>query len=180
MLAANSGVQKELKLDDEQVEKVKKLADATREKMRESFQSLQGLEGDERRTKMQELQREMQTTSLKAVGEILKPEQLTRLKQISYQQRGVIAFNDPEIQKKLNLTDSQKGEIQSLNQEFMTESREIFQANQGDREGAMKKLQELRKQTLAKAESKLNDEQQKSWKEALGAPYEYKPDPPSN
>ena len=49
----------------------------------------------------------------------------------------------------------------------LVETADVVQHNMG--EGAMKKLQELRKQTLAKAESKLNDEQQKSWKEALGA-----------
>ncbi len=38
----------------------------------------------------------------------------------------------------------------------------------------MKKMDELRKQTLTKIEGKLNDEQQKTWKEMLGAPFEIK------
>jgi pantoate kinase len=179
-LAANTGVQKELKLDDQQVEKAKDLAEKTREKMRETRETLQGLEGEERRTKQQEISREMNASSLKALGEFLKPEQLARLKQISYQVRGVIAFSDPEVQKKLNLTDSQKSDIQAMVQELGTESRTIFQDNQDDREAAMKKIQELGKQTLSKAEAKLNDEQQKSWKELLGAPFEFKPDPRPN
>jgi pantoate kinase len=179
-LAANTGVQKELKLDDQQVEKAKDLAEKTREKMRETRETLQGLEGEERRTKQQEISREMNASSLKALGEFLKPEQIARLKQISYQVRGVAAFSDPEVQKKLNLTDSQKSDIQAMVQEFGTESRTIFQDNQDDREAAMKKIQELGKQTLSKAEAKLNDEQQKSWKELLGAPFDFKPDPRPN
>jgi pantoate kinase len=179
-LAANTGVQKELKLDDQQVEKAKDLAEKTREKMRETRETLQGLEGEERRTKQQEISREMNASSLKALGEFLKPEQIARLKQISYQVRGVAAFSDPEVQKKLNLTDSQKSDIQAMVQELGTESRTIFQDNQDDREAAMKKIQELGKQTLSKAEAKLNDEQQKSWKELLGAPFEFKPDPRPN
>ncbi len=51
------------------------------------------------------------------------------------------------------------------------EMRTIFQENQDDREAAMKKIQELNKQTLSKVESKLNDEQQKTWKELLGSPF---------
>ena len=43
-----------------------------------------------------------------------------------------------------------------------------------DREGAMKKMAELRKETLEKAAAKLNDEQQKTWKELIGAPFEVK------
>jgi pantoate kinase len=179
-LAANTGVQKELRLDDQQVEKAKDLAEKTREKMRETRETLQGLEGEERRTKQQEISREMNASSLKALGEFLKPEQIARLKQISYQVRGVAAFSDPEVQKKLNLTDSQKSDIQAMVQELGTESRTIFQDNQDDREAAMKKIQELGKQTLSKAEAKLNDEQQKSWKELLGAPFDFKPDPRPN
>jgi hypothetical protein len=38
----------------------------------------------------------------------------------------------------------------------------------------MKKMNELRKQTLSKAEAKLNDEQKKTWNELLGAPFEVK------
>ena len=57
---------------------------------------------------MQEINKEMNESALKAVGEFLKPEQITRLKQISYQQRGAQAFSDPEVAKKLNLTDAQK------------------------------------------------------------------------
>jgi len=179
-LAANTGVQKELKLDDQQVEKAKELAEKTREKMRETRETLQALEGEERRTKQQEISREMNASSLKALGEFLKPEQIARLKQISYQVRGVAAFSDPEVQKKVNLTDSQKSDIQAMVQELGTESRTIFQDNQDDREAAMKKIQELGKQTLSKAEAKLNDEQQKSWKDLLGAPFDYKPDPRPN
>ena len=37
--------------------------------------------------------------------------------------------------------------------------------------------QKKRKETLEKASAKLNDEQQKTWKELLGAPFEFKPDP---
>ena len=41
----------------------------------------------------------------------------------------------------------------------------------------MKKLAEHRKETLTKVVAKLNDEQQKTWKEMLGAPFEYTPTP---
>jgi len=179
-LLANPGVQKELKLDDQQAEKAKTLAEKTREKMQEVRESLQGLDQEERRTKRQEISREMNASTLKALGEFLKPEQIARLQQISYQVRGAQALSDPDVQKKLNLTDSQKGEIQALVQESQSEARTIFQDNQDDREAAMKKIRELNKQTLSKAQAKLNDEQQKTWKELLGAPFEYQPEPRNN
>jgi len=172
MLIGNEGVQKELKLDDSQVEKAKEFAEKAREKMTEVREKLQGLEGEERRTKQQEITKEMNESAMKAFGDFLKPEQINRLKQISYHQRGVTAFADPEVAKKLNLTDAQKEEIRTIAQEFQTQMGELRQQFQDDREGAMKKMAEMRKETLAKAAAKLNDEQQKTWKELIGAPFE--------
>jgi hypothetical protein len=174
MLLANASVQQELKLDDKQVEKAKELAEKTGEKMREARETLQGLEGEERQKKQREINLAMNESTTKAMGEFLKPEQIARLKQISYQQRGAQAFTDPEVAQKLNLSDSQKTEIQEIQQESMQELRPLFQELQNDREGTMKKMNEIRKQTLSKVEAKLNDEQRKTWKELLGAPFEIK------
>ncbi len=118
MLLGNASVQKELKLDDQQIEKAKELAEKIGEEMREKFTALgQDLSPDERREKMMAIGHEMNEATLKAIGEFLKPEQITRLKQISYQQQGAMAFNDPEVAKKLNLTDTQKSDIQSIVQD---------------------------------------------------------------
>ncbi len=117
---------------------------------------------------------EVNASSLKSAGEFLKPEQITRLKQISNQQRGAMAFGDPEVAKKLNITEAQKADIKTIQDEAGQERRAIFQEAQDDREAAMKKMAELNKKTLTKIEAKLNDEQQKTWKEMLGAPFEIK------
>jgi len=182
MLLGNASVQKELKLDDTQVEKAKEVAEKAREKMTEMRETLQGLDQEERRTKQAELTKEMNESTLKAVGAFLKAEQVTRLKQISYQQRGLQAFSDPEIAKKLNLTDSQKSDIQAISQETMESSRGLFSQNSTPEERAegMKKFAEIRKAALTKVETKLNDEQQKTWKELLGAPFEIKFEPRPN
>jgi len=180
-LIGNSGVQKELKLDDTQVEKAKDFAAKARERMTENRSKLEGLEGEERQTKQRELAKEANDIAIKAFGEFLKPEQLARLKQINHQVRGAQAFADPEVATKLKLTDDQKSDIRTINTESGAQMREIFGTLQDDREGGMKKLAELRKETLTKVEGKLNDEQQKTWKEMIGAPFEFKPDPrPAN
>ncbi len=173
-LLGNASVQKELKLDDTQIEKGKALAEKTGEEMRDKMQGLGDLEPQERRTKMMEIMSEVNASSLKSVGEFLKPEQTTRLKQIFNQQRGAMAFGDPEVAKKLNLTDAQKADIKTIQDEANQERRAIFQDAGDDREAAMKKMAELNKTTLTKVEAKLNDEQQKTWKEMLGAPFEIK------
>jgi len=179
-LLGNESVQKELKLEDQQIEKAKELGETAQKKFADFRSSSEGLSQEERMTKGQELNREINASTMKSAGEFLKPEQITRLKQISYQQRGVTAFSDPEVQKKLNITDSQKTDLHAIAEELRTEGQTIFQENRDDREAMMKKMGELRKQTLAKAEAKLNDEQQKTWKEMLGSPFEIKYPPRPN
>jgi hypothetical protein len=173
-LLGNASVQKELKLDDKQIEKGKELAEKTGEEMRDKMQGLGDLEPQERRTKMMEIMSEVNASSLKTAGEFLKAEQTTRLKQIFNQQRAAMAFGDPEVAKKLNLTDAQKADIKTIQDEANQERRAIFQDAGDDREAAMKKMAELNKTTLTKVEAKLNDEQQKTWKEMLGSPFEIK------
>jgi hypothetical protein len=172
-LLGNASVQKELKLEDQQVDKAKELSDKIGAERREKMQDLQGLEGQERFTKMMEINRELNAATLKAAGEFLKPEQIARLKQINHQQQGAMAFSDPDIAQKLNLTDAQKKDIQ----EIQAAAREKFPSRedfQSDREAAMKKMAEINKETLSQVVAKLNDEQQKTWKEMCGAPFEIK------
>jgi Spy/CpxP family protein refolding chaperone len=181
MLIGNESVQKELKLDDKQVEKAKEIAQKNMEKFTAAREEFQNLDQEERRTKMTALGKEINESTLKAVAEFLKPEQITRLNEVSYQARGAMAFNDPEVAKKLNLTDAQKSEIQTIVTDSNAEVREIFQSAGDDREAAMKKVAEHRKETLSKVTAKLNDEQQKTWKEMIGAPFEIKyPPRPQN
>jgi len=178
MLLGNASVQKELKLDDAQTTKAKETAEKLGEEAREKFTALgQDLSQEVRREKMTAIGHEINEAALKAVGEYLKPEQITRLKQISYQQRGASAFSDPEVAKKLNITEAQKSELHAIVQESFGKMGAIRQEHQDDREAMMKAMTELRKETLSKAQAKLNDEQQKSWKELLGAHFEVKFEP---
>jgi Spy/CpxP family protein refolding chaperone len=171
MLIGNEGVQKELKLEDSQVEKAKEVAEKARERFGEFRSKLEGLEGEELQKKRTELMTEANKEDMKALGEFLKPEQLKRLKQISYHSRGPGVFSDSEVAAKLNLTDSQKTEIGAIAREMMEEGRKIREENQGEFETIAKKTGELRKECLEKAVAKLNDEQKKTYKELVGEPF---------
>jgi hypothetical protein len=173
-LLSNKSVQQEIKLDDKQVEEANKLAEDLRAKMREVGQSLQGVDRQERREKMQELMKPINDETNKALSTLLKPEQLKRYKQITLQQRGVQAFASPELQSELKLTDDQKEKIRAIQEENRTQAQEIRQNAQGDREAAREKSIALRKETLEKVLGVLNDDQKKAWKEQTGEPFEVK------
>ena len=177
MLLTNPGVQQELKLDATQIEKAKEVADKAREKMTASRDSLQSLQGDERFKKMAELNKEVNDEANKSVAAFLSKDQIHRLHQIQHQVQGAQAFSDEHVQTRLKLTDAQKTEIAAINTEAREKMRSIFQDAGGDREAAMAKTTELRKETLAKIESKLTDEQKTAYKELLGAPFKFEPRP---
>jgi hypothetical protein len=176
-LLGNASVQQELKLDADQIEKSKAAAEKAREKMTAARESLQSLEGEEQAKKRRELTAEINADIHKAVKEFMKPEQTKRFYQIVHQQQGAQAFTDEHVQKHLKITDAQKSDIEGIVQASGQEMRKIFQENQGDAEGIRTKMTELRKETLAKVEAKLTDDQKASYKEMLGAPFEVKYEP---
>jgi hypothetical protein len=171
MLLSNASVQQELKLDASQIEKAKGLSTKLREKV---TAATQGLEGQERFTKMREMSKEINAEANTGAKDFLKPEQMKRLHQIQHQVQGAQAFTDEHVQSRLKLTAAQKSDIDSVVQASGTEMRTLFQNMQSDPEGTRAKIAEHRKETLSKIESKLTDEQKTAYKGMLGAPFEIK------
>ncbi len=178
-LLSNKGVQKELKATDEQAEKLNTFAREMMEKQRGEFQNLRDLSQEERGEKMQQMARAHAVELVKGMGGILKPEQVKRFEQIQLQQSGAGAFSSPRVQEGLKLTDDQKTKLGEITEESGRSMREAFQGSQSDREGAMKKFVELRKQATEKAVGVLTGDQKKAWKEMTGEPFEVAYEPRS-
>src|SRR5271165_5673796 len=174
MLLSNASVQQELKLDATQIEKAKELSTKLREKV---TAATQGLEGQERFTKMREMSTALNTEANTSAKEFLKPEQLHRLHQIYHQVQGAQVFADEHAQAHLKLTDAQKSDIHSILEASNTEMQSLRQNFQSDPEGTRAKMTEHRKETISKIEGKLTDEQKTTYKEMLGAPFEIKFEP---
>ncbi len=158
MLLGQESVQKELKLSDEQVKEVQKLM----EKQREAFQGFGELSQEERRTKMQELNK----SNNEAVAKILKPEQLKRAKQIALQRQGAAAVNNEEVAKELKITDEQKQKIRAI----QTKAREDMQGAGSDEEGR-KKRQEVMTAMNEKIMGVLTAEQKEQLRKMQGEPF---------
>lgn len=169
-LLQNEGVQKELKLDKEQTDKVKEAVQKVQEKYRDDFAKLRDLNQDERRQKGEELGKAVSEDTLKAVSDILKPDQLARLKQIDLQQAGARALLRPEVQKALALSKEQQENITTILDDAAKQQRDLFQG--GNRQEAQQKMAALRKETMEKVQKVLNDTQKKTWKELTGEPFE--------
>jgi hypothetical protein len=173
MLLQNEGVQKELKLDSDQVEKATAAVTKVREKHTDEFAKLQDLDQQERFEKMRAINQTISTETMKALEDVLKPEQIKRLKQIELQNRGANAFTDAAIEKSLKLTNEQKEKIKTIADDSAAEMRQLFQPGGGaDPQEAQKKMAALRKATMERATSVLTAEQKQTWKDMVGQPFE--------
>jgi hypothetical protein len=174
-LVARAEVQKELKMDSAQVEKATAVATDVRAKMTEMRSELEGLEGQELMTKRTELSKPINESATKKLKEILKDEQYTRLTQIELQQRGVMAFSDPAIAKKLSVTDEQKDKVKTIMADMQSEMQELRQSAGNDFAAIRPKVQALQKETTTKVMALMSADQKKTWKEMTGEPFELPP-----
>jgi len=192
MLIQNSSVQKELKLTDDQIQKINEARESINNKHKDERDALRNLEGEVQREKGQELRKKVTEETNQALAGILKPEQLKRYKEITLQQEGMRAFNTEEVQKALKLTDDQKDKIKTINEDAAKDMRELFpqgfRGRGGDKGGAppdpaafkerMTKIAAMNKETMERINSVLTGEQKKAWKDMTGEPFEIKYEPP--
>jgi len=110
-------VQKELKMDDGQVALVNAI-----QIERPNFQDLQALSPEERTQKLADMRKDEE----KKVDDVLKPDQIKRLKQLEIQAAGTGALMQPEIADKLKITADQKQKIQDIQMKAGAAMRELF------------------------------------------------------
>jgi len=182
-ILANPAVQTEIKATDEQKEKITELTRKQGEAMRDVFSG-----GQIDREKMAELTKKNTDEQEKFAKDTLKPDQLKRYHQIKWQQAGVMAFKETDVQTALKLTGDQKEKLNAIAEDYTKDRNEIMPMGRrgggggGGKAGGGRgfgpdpetqaKLTKLSKDTMVKAEKVLTDGQQKEWKELLGKPFE--------
>jgi Spy/CpxP family protein refolding chaperone len=174
MLLGNEGVQKELKLTDEQKSKVKEFSDAQRAKMAE-LRPQGGEQPD-----VEKIRAAMKTASEagdKFVKETLNADQQKRVVQIKYQAMlqvmGPNALTNDEVVKALTITDDQKDKFKTLGADMNKDRQELMQDARGTGDAATearKKMTTITKEYTAKAVDALTADQKKTWKDMTGEP----------
>lgn len=181
MLLTNKSVQTELKLSDEQTNKVTAVLAEIQAKHNDELQSLRDIQDiQERMKKSREIGQTIQQEAKKPVSELLSADQMKRFQQIDRQVRGIDAFNEADVQAELKITDSQKGQFKDLMDSRNEKRREVFQSANGDREVMRTKMLELTKEFEEKAMGILSADQKKAWKEMLGEPFKLVIEPRNN
>jgi Spy/CpxP family protein refolding chaperone len=162
-------VQEELKLTDDQKAQITKITDKYKEDLAKA-------RTDQNREKGAELRKAETEEIEKAVPTVLKAEQVKRLKQLEVQISGLRAFAKEDVQTALKLTDAQKKDIKTAEEELTKDAQEMFQAagNDQSKRGELRtKFEGMRKEAMEKTVNSLTDDQKKEWKELNGEKFNF-------
>jgi hypothetical protein len=167
-------VQEDLKLTAEQKEKVEEHLRERLPDIMQFFQSLDGVNGEEREKKLHAFRQnahEKLTSVLKAT---LKEDQSKRLHQLGLQQQGAFALfhGEPKIAKDLKITQEQRKKFMAVVQDLQKKVKPVIEEAQsgGDPQEIRPKVMKIRKEHEGKIEALLTVAQKKQWKEMLGKP----------
>jgi Spy/CpxP family protein refolding chaperone len=164
-LALEKSVREELKLTDDEADKLKPLV----QKSQALSRGFRDLSPQERRKKI----RETSQAKDQMVAEVLEPQQFKRLKQISWQLLGPDVFRDPLIIDGLVLTAEQQDkadDIRRQGREEMGKLGEEFRKN-GINADLIDKFKKIQRETRDKIAALLTPEQKTKWEEMLGSPF---------
>ena len=171
-------VQKELKLNDEQIEKIEAAGTKVREAMTEKYSGLRDIEDRAKRTaKMEELSKETDRMAFGELRGVLEREQFMRVLQIRLQIRGAVyGLSNEYVARRLELTDDQKAKIADIKKAAAEATTKAFSglrdASQEDRRAAYGKFREIRTGGDKKAVAVLTDDQKEKLEEMKGDKFE--------
>jgi hypothetical protein len=168
-LVAFPTVQKELKLDEEQVRLSIAFTKEHAKRLVEEAQKLGAGQGEDWQKKARLLDEARTSWGLKRLAEILRPEQFERYKQIELQARGAEAFADPEVARRLSLSAEQSARVATLIGESKVEISRIAKTSPGA--GAVPKIMKVNEETTSKARAVLDGTQARLWSNLTGKPF---------
>ncbi|MFO0866416.1 MAG: hypothetical protein U0744_17520 [Gemmataceae bacterium] len=130
---------------------------------------------DQREKQMSKAVSNFVSQTSKAAQDILKPDQYNRFRQMEMQYRGWNSFNDPQVQKELNLTQQQREQLQTYQNRWNQTMNQVYSSTPQNREAAMKSYQDARLQYDKQVQQFLTPEQRRAWAQMMGDPYEFRP-----
>lgn len=161
MLLLQPSVCKELKLSEDESDKIHKFASAQWEKA----QKVSKLDEKTRDREFVEMTKDNE----RFIKETLTADQRERLDEILLQVAGLLWVTRSDIASQLGLSDDQKKRAKQLQKEARDEMEELIHSTSDAKKE--EKLQELRQTSRKRLMTLFNDKQKSKWKEMTGAPF---------
>ncbi len=167
-------VQEDLKLTDEQKEKLEQHLKELLPDVMQFFQKIDGLKGEDREKELKAYRPKAQEKLAAVLKETLKDDQRKRLRQIEVQQEGALALwhGDGQIAKDLKITDEQRKQFMPVIQEMQKKIEPLAKEAKsgGNSQEIWPKIMKIRREHESKIVDLLTDGQKKQWQEMVGKP----------
>jgi hypothetical protein len=179
-LLQSEGVRKDLKLSEDQDGKVSAIARGFIESREKGFEDLRkSIQNPaELRQKRVDLVRDMKNAAWTKLKASLSDGQQARLKQLTNQRLGILAFLNPEVHSALNLTDEQKQELRTVCMKAIAERPTLrdYRLAHPDAPPEVWKdaVDAVDERAMAKMLELLTQPQRAQWAEMTGPPYKFK------
>jgi hypothetical protein len=181
----NPDIRRMLNLDDQQFDRLNNSTTQLQTRFRTDFSRLGDLDANERANRLRTLTGDFRNQFLRSAGAVLNPEQMTRFRQLDLQNRGIDAFGDADVRRRLNLNDQQIRRFDDLNTRSTQQMNQFRELAGTNREQAMSRYQNFARTLQEERNRILTPEQQRTWQELIGDPFDFQPDfgnpnPPRN
>jgi hypothetical protein len=167
-------VQADLKLTEEQQEKLEHYLKVLLPDAMKLFHKIDGLKGEEREKEIKAHRPKAQEKLGAFLKESLNDGQRKRLRQLEIQQEGafVLHHGDAEIGKDLKITGEQRKQFMSVIQDLQEKIEPLAkEANSGGNPREIwPKIMKIRREQEGKIVALLTDAQKKQWQEMVGKP----------
>jgi hypothetical protein len=170
MVADNEQLQKELKIDADQLGKIKAAVEKVNTDLKDDVAKMR--ERDASREERDAARKKVTEATEKALAGVLKSEQNKRIEQIQNQMAGVRMYSQPKIQEALKLTDEQKEKIKTALADLEKKTQGARDAAGGDFAAMREQMQAINKEATEAITKVLDDSQKKTLDELTGPKFE--------
>jgi hypothetical protein len=168
-------VARSLSLTDRQLAQLNAATTQVRTQFQDQFNQLSALPERERAARALQLNREFQAAWQAAADDFITAQQLARFRQLQLQFDGFAALADPEIQRRLALTETQTGVLPNSLGWTDLQMQAILRQAELDRARATQMFNEFVQARQQRFNQFLTAEQLQRWREMTGDPFQFPP-----
>lgn len=164
-----------LTLNGGQVDQLNAMTQRLQNQFQPQFDRVNWLPADQQLAQQMVLNREFANAWLAGASKFMTSSQLSRYQQLQLQLGGFASFNDPAIQRGLNLSDRQIGQLNDALVNSNTQLQTILQQSQTNPGGARQAYADYEQAYETRLDSILTLQQQRLWSQMTGEPFPFPP-----
>lgn len=174
----NRAVREQLRLNENQFNRLNQAYQRAWRQYNQNVTGLgEGLSAEARQERMQALRNDFDRDFSQARSTVFNDPQIRdRYNQLNYQYRGYEAFQEPDLQQRLNMTPEQRQQIGQLRDEWNAEMGDVEQLYSTDPDAAADRYRQLQMQSQERLGTFLTPEQQRRWSETIGDRFDFPAD----